>query len=73
MQGHHILAIEDEMVQGDTNCTMQIEADEVVSFQIKFSQVGRLRCAKLNEPDRAWVRGRHGLGVIGVPDSEGDD
>lgn len=47
MQGHHILAIEDEMVQGDANCTMQIEADEVVSFQIKFSQVGDA-CAAQN-------------------------
>ena len=37
-QGHHVLAIEDEMVAGE-DCTMRIEADQVVDFQIIFSQV----------------------------------
>ena len=38
-QGHHVLAIEDEMVSGEEACTMRIEADDVVDFQIVFSQV----------------------------------
>eukprot|EP00802_Teleaulax_amphioxeia_P007319 Tamp_07325.p1 GENE.Tamp_07325~~Tamp_07325.p1 ORF type:complete len:627 (-),score=146.56 Tamp_07325:642-2471(-) len=38
-EGHHVLAIEDEMVAGE-DCTMRIEADEVVDFQIIFSQEG---------------------------------
>ena len=34
-----MLAIEDEMVQGEEKCTMRIEADDVVDFKIVFSQV----------------------------------
>ena len=38
-EGHHVLAIEDEMVAGEETCSMRIEADDVVHFQIVFSQV----------------------------------
>jgi len=39
-EGHHVLAIEDEMVPGDEACTMRIEADDIVNFKIKFSEEG---------------------------------